>query len=123
MADQIRLTLPEEQAYADVAAETAATIALRVGFAGAEVDRLRREVADAFTDASAPRRGRWWERQRRRRRGRRRQGGSEGGGEGGGEGGRPEGSVLVEFVVDADGIAVHIAGARTPVIRLHRHLA
>ncbi|MGH9243498.1 MAG: hypothetical protein ACRD29_04125 [Acidimicrobiales bacterium] len=48
MADQIVLTLPDRSAFADVAAETAATIALRVGFSGAQVDRLRDEVSSAF---------------------------------------------------------------------------
>jgi hypothetical protein len=48
MADVIRLTLPAKGSYADVAAETAATAALRMGFGGAEVDRLRHDVAEAF---------------------------------------------------------------------------
>jgi hypothetical protein len=51
MADLIRLFLPSRAMYADVVAETAATAALRTGFHGAEVDRLRRDVAEAF-DAS-----------------------------------------------------------------------
>ena len=92
MADRIRLTLPDQPAFADVAAETAATIALRFGFAGAEVDRLRREVADAFVRAA------------------------------GGSGKHDEArtSVLVEFVVDVNAIAVHIADDRIPLIHLRR---
>jgi hypothetical protein len=52
MADLIRLTLPAKASFADVAAETAATAALRLGFAGAEVDRLRHDVAEAFGDST-----------------------------------------------------------------------
>lgn len=51
MADEIRLTLPDDAAFADVAAETAATIALRLGFSGVQVDRLRNEVSAAFVRA------------------------------------------------------------------------
>jgi hypothetical protein len=52
MADDVRLTLPGHAEFADVAAETAATIALRLGFAGADVDRLRAEVTAAFSQAA-----------------------------------------------------------------------
>jgi hypothetical protein len=52
MSDVIRLTLPARSSFADVAAETAATAALRMGFGGAEVDRLRRDVAEAFGDST-----------------------------------------------------------------------
>jgi hypothetical protein len=51
MADLIRLFLPARAEYAHVVAETAATAALRTGYRGAEVDRLRRDVTEAF-DAS-----------------------------------------------------------------------
>jgi hypothetical protein len=53
MADEISLTLPGHAEFADVAAETAATIALRLGFSGADVDRLRDEVTAAFSQAAA----------------------------------------------------------------------
>ena len=49
MPDLIRLTLPARSSFADVAAEAAATAALRMGFGGAEVDRLRRDVTEAFS--------------------------------------------------------------------------
>jgi hypothetical protein len=52
MADEIRLTLPDDPVFADVAAETAATVALRVGFSPPQVDRLRDEVSAAFVRAA-----------------------------------------------------------------------
>jgi hypothetical protein len=53
MTDEIVLTLPDEPALADVAAQTAATVALRVGFSGSQVDRLREEVTAAFEREAA----------------------------------------------------------------------
>jgi hypothetical protein len=53
MTDEIILTMPDEPALADVAAQTAVTVALRVGFSGAQVDRLRDEVAAAFEREAA----------------------------------------------------------------------
>ena len=98
MSDVIRLTLPARPSFADVAAETAATAALRMGFGGAEVDRLRRDVTDAFRAST------------------RDSGGA-------GDAASPSdaaASVLVELVVDAGEVTVHIEGDAGQDVHLRR---
>jgi hypothetical protein len=104
MPDVIRLTLPARPSFADVAAETAATAALRMGFGGAEVDRLRRDVTDAFRASTAePSETTVGEP-------------SE---SGVAAGPRPE-TILVELEVDAEEVAVRVAGELGAEVHLHR---